>query len=256
MNIMPQTFIRKNILLVSLILISILSPAANPVKTLIITGQNNHNWPVSSAAFKDMMELSGLFTVDIAISPAQGEDMSSFILDFDPYKLVVLDYNGDPWPETTKDRFIRFVTGGGGVIVYHAANNAFPDWKEYNELCALGGWEGRDEQSGPYRYWKEGELMWDMQAGLGGSHGHQHSYVLTCRSQEHPVTKGLPEKWLHATDELYDRMRGPGNISDLLYTAWSDPETGGSGREEPLIFTVNYGNGRIFHTMLGHAGPT
>lgn len=68
--------------------------------------------------------------------------------------------------------------------------------------------------------------------------------------------KGLPNKWKHAQDELYDRMRGPGNIKDCLYTAYSDKETGGSGREEPLIFTVDYGNARIFHTMLGHAGET
>ena len=29
-----------------------------------------------------------------------------------------------------------------------------------------------------------------------------------------------------------------------------------SGREEPLLFTVDYGKARIFHTMLGHAGRT
>jgi type 1 glutamine amidotransferase len=51
-------------------------------------------------------------------------------------------------------------------------------------------------------------------------------------------------------------MRGPANIADVLYTAYSDTATGGSGREEPLIFTVNYGKARIFHTMLGHAGQT
>lgn len=51
-------------------------------------------------------------------------------------------------------------------------------------------------------------------------------------------------------------MRGPGNIKDLLYTAYSDPEKGGSGREEPLIFKVDYGKARIFHIMLGHAGET
>ena len=61
---------------------------------------------------------------------------------------------------------------------------------------------------------------------------------------------------MHATDELYDRMRGPGNLKALLYTAYSEPSTNGSGREEPLLFTVNYGKARIFHTMLGHAGNT
>ena len=51
-------------------------------------------------------------------------------------------------------------------------------------------------------------------------------------------------------------MRGPANIKDLLYSGYADKETGGSGREEPLVFTVDYGKARIFHIMLGHCGPT
>jgi type 1 glutamine amidotransferase len=79
---------------------------------------------------------------------------------------------------------------------------------------------------------------------------------LNARDYQHPINKGLPAKWLHAKDELYDRMRGPGDIDVILYTAYSDPLTGGSGREEPLVFTVKFGKGRIFHIMLGHAGQT
>ena len=77
-----------------------------------------------------------------------------------------------------------------------------------------------------------------------------------CRNDKHPITKGLPDNWMHARDEMYDRMRGPANIDDLLYSGYADPSTGGSGREEPLVFTVDYGKARIFHIMLGHAGPT
>ena len=163
---------------------------------------------------------------------------------------------GDAWPEETNRRFLEYVRGGGGVVVYHAADNAFVNWPEYNKICALGGWENRDEKAGPYVYWSDGKLIKDSSAGVGGSHGKQHEYVLNARNHEHPIMKGLPNKWKHAQDELYDRMRGPGNIKDCLYTAYSDKETGGSGREEPLIFTVDYGNARIFHTMLGHAGET
>jgi type 1 glutamine amidotransferase len=99
-------------------------------------------------------------------------------------------------------------------------------------------------------------MVKDDSPGSGGSHGKQHEFAMNCRDREHPITKGLPAQWLHARDELYDRMRGPGNIGALLYTAWSDTATRGSGREEPLIFTVNYGKARIFHTMLGHCGAS
>lgn len=230
--------------------------AKEPVKTLLITGQNNHNWQVSHVVIKQILENSGLFSVDFAVSPEKGKDMSGFVLDFSPYQLVVLDYNGDAWPEETNRRFLSFVENGGGIIVYHAADNAFSGWPEYNQIVALGGWEGRNEKSGPYVYWQDGRLVKDSSPGVGGSHGRQHTYVLNGRDMKHPITKGLPLKWLHGKDELYDRMRGPGDIANLLYTAYSDKETGGSGREEPLLFTVSYGKGRIFHTMLGHAGAT
>ena len=230
--------------------------ARKPIKTLLITGQNNHNWQVSHVVLKQILENSGRFDVDFAISPEQGKDMSGFVLDFSPYQLVVLDYNGDSWPEETNRRFLEYVQNGGGVVIYHAADNAFSKWPEFNKICALGGWEGRNENSGPYVYWKDGKLVKDSSAGPGGSHGRQHEYVLNGRDKVHPVVKGLPLKWRHAKDELYDRMRGPGNIRDILYTAYSDKEPNGSGREEPLVFTVDYGNARIFHTMLGHAGAT
>ena len=230
--------------------------ARKPIKTLLITGQNNHNWQVSHVVLKQILENSGRFDVDFVISPEQGKDMSGFVLDFSPYQLVVLDYNGDSWPEETNRRFLEYVQNGGGVVIYHAADNAFSKWPEFNRICALGGWEGRNENSGPYVYWKDGKLVKDSSAGPGGSHGRQHEYVLNGRDKVHPVVKGLPLEWRHAKDELYDRMRGPGNIRDILYTAYSDKETNGSGREEPLVFTVDYGNARIFHTMLGHAGAT
>ena len=230
--------------------------ARKPIKTLLITGQNNHNWQVSHVVLKQILENSGRVDVDFAVSPEQGKDIYGFVLDISPYQLVVLDYNGDSWPEETNRRFLEYVQNGGGVVIYHAADNAFSKWPEFNKICALGGWEGRNENSGPYVYWQDGKLVKDSSAGVGGSHGRQHEYVLNGRDKVHPIVKGLPLKWRHAKDELYDRMRGPGNIRDILYTAYSDKETNGSGREEPLIFTVDYGNARIFHTMLGHAGAT
>lgn len=262
--------------------------APEPIHAVIVTGQNNHNWPVSSEALRLTLTQSGRFDVDVAVSPAAGEPLDSFRVDFSRYEVVVLDYNGAAWPPEMQQAFLDYVDAGGGVVIYHAADNAFPDWPEYNRIIALGGWEGRDERSGPYQYWVEaaasigaaaedepagpaasegakapsaepvrGVLVRDPSPGRGGSHGTRHPYVLTRRrGADHPILKGLPSSWMHAEDELYDQMRGPGEIGDLLLTAWADPGQRGSGREEPLVFTVQYGNARIFHTMLGHAGPT
>lgn len=248
-----KTFTR---IIIAALLIIAATGARKPQKALIITGQNNHNWPVSHVAIERILSSSGLFKVETAISPAKGEDMSGFKVDFRRYDVVVVDYNGDEWCDEMKSAFERYAADGGGIVMYHAADNSFPQWKAYNEMNALGGWEGRNEKDGPYVYWKDGALVRDMTPGPGGSHGAQHEYVMECRDAAHPIVAGLPERWKHGRDELYDRMRGPGNIGDLLYTAYAPQELRGSGRNEPLIFTVDYGIARICHIMIGHAGPT
>jgi len=41
----------------------------------------------------------------------------------------------------TNTAFVDFVKNGGGVVIYHAADNSFPNWKEYNEMTGLGAGE-------------------------------------------------------------------------------------------------------------------
>ena len=223
-------------------------------KTLIITGQNNHNWEASSPILKQILDETGLFLTDIVKTPPGKADMNSFRPDFSKYKLVVLDYNGDSWPEETKAAFLNFVKNGGGVVIYHAADNSFPEWKEFNQIIGLGGWGNRTEKDGPYVYFKDGKRVVDPSPGKTGSHGKRVPFKITDQVVNHPITKGLPKQWMHAADELYSNLRGPAKNMEILATAYSDPATGGSGKEEPMLMTIKYGKGRIFHTTLGHAG--
>ncbi|MFA6482764.1 MAG: ThuA domain-containing protein [Bacteroidales bacterium] len=224
-----------------------------PNRALIVTGQNNHNWKGSTPVLKQILENSGLFSADIAQSPAAKEDMSKFKPEFSKYQLVVLDYTGDAWPEETNKAFETYVSGGGGVVVYHAADNAFADWKEYNKMIGLGGWSDRNQKDGPYIRWKNGAFIRDTTPGIAGSHGKQHAFRVTLRDTIHPITKGLPLNWLHSQDELYSQLRGPAENLTVLATAFADTAKGGTGEHEPVLMTINYGKGRIFHTTLGHA---
>ena len=256
---MQKLFKFSLVILLSLVSFFTTQPSmarSKKMKALILSGQNNHNWQVSHRALRLILDQSGLFQVDTILTPAKGGDMSKFNPNFEEYDVVVLDYNGDRWSKPTEEAFIEYARRGGGIVVYHAADNAFAQWEEFNKIIALGGWEGRNEKSGPYYYLINGIGVLDNGAGTGGSHGAQRQYPMHCRNRKHPITKDLPDNWLHARDEMYDRMRGPANIKDLLYSGYADPKTGGSGREEPLVFTVDYGKARIFHIMLGHCGES
>jgi len=224
-----------------------------PMKALIIDGQNNHDWKTTTPYLKKYLEETGLFTVDVATSPAKGENMSGFKPNFSAYKVIVSNYNGEPWSQETQDAFEKYMRSGGGFVSVHAANNAFPEWKEYNQMIGLGGWGDRNEKSGPYVRFVDGKIMRDLSPGVGGSHGAQHAFLVEIRDPSHPITAGLPVKWMHAKDELYDRLRGPAENLHVLATAYSDPATRGAGFHEPMLMTISYGKGRVFHTTLGHA---
>jgi uncharacterized protein len=227
--------------------------SAAPIKALIVDGQNNHDWKATTPVLKKILEDSRLFAVDVATAPSKKPDMASFRPRFADYKVIVSNYNGEAWPKETQDDFVKFVRDGGGFVSVHAADNSFPEWPEYNEMIGVGGWGGRNEKSGPYLRLREGRFAQDNSPGTGGSHGAQHAFLMETRAADHPIMKGLPAKWMHAKDELYDRLRGPARNVTVLASAFSDKKAGGTGLDEPLLFALDFGKGRVFHTALGHS---
>ncbi|MEZ6124948.1 MAG: ThuA domain-containing protein [Planctomycetaceae bacterium] len=226
--------------------------AGEPIKALIVDGQNNHGvWPTTTKMMKSYLEQTKLFTVDVATAAPKGTD-ANYHPEFSRYQVVISNFGhgAAPWPEETQKAFEKFVADGGGFVVVHAADNSFPEWPAYNEMIGLGGWGGRNEASGPYVYFNEnGDLVRDTSKGKGGNHGAQWEFPVVIRDTEHPITKGMPREWLHAKDELYDQLRGPAVNMQVLATA----ESAVTHRHEPMMFTIRYGKGRVFHTPMGHA---
>ncbi len=225
------------------------------MKALIIEGQNEHHWQRSrtSIALKQIIEKSGIFTANIMVSPARDEDINDFVVGFSPYNVVLLDYTGQDWPEKTRHNFVEYVKNGGGVVVCNKAASAFPGWPEYNEIAGLGGYAGQENREGVSITIQDGAPIYNSAPGKGKEAGQYHEFAVQSLNPSHPILKGLPERWLHAEDMLPAGLRGPAKNLEVLAYAHSYKGYGGSGNNEPVMMTIRYGEGRVFHTTLGHS---
>ncbi len=233
-----------------------LAPAATkPIQVMLMDGQSAaayHNWRATTPILKKELEDTGLFQVTVVSFPAWPGDFSNFHPEFSKYKVIVSNLDSPDWPPALQKQFEDYMKRGGGLVIVHAADNAFPNWTAYNLMTGLGGWRGRDEKAGPRWYYKDGKLVSDNTPGRAGMHGQRLPFQVTTRDPNHPVMKGLPPVWMHAPDELYGMLRGPGKNMTVLGTAHSLVTNKGTGNDEPMLMALRYGKGRIFHTTMGH----
>lgn len=264
--------------------------AQGKIRVVLIDGQNNHDWRATTPIMKQALEASGRFSVTVATSPqvpslpkpgkpkdendaaavakykealakyeaelpqfqqklkAAQVDLANWNIDFRQFDVVLSNYNGQPWPKAINDGLEENLKAGKiGFVVVHAANNAFGGWKEYNQMIGLG-WRGKSSGD-RLKLGDDGKLIRVAKGeDLDSGHRSGGSFPIVVRDAEHPITKGMPREWVHAQDELYDNLRGPAENFQLLATAYSK----GTMAHEPMIWTVTYGQGRVFHTPMGH----
>jgi len=246
-------------ILAAFVLASVAAGAQSPrgIPVMLLDGESGgryHDWQHVTPALKKMLDETGLFTVTVVTAPATTGELTGFDPHFANYRAVVMNYDApqERWPAALKSSFETYMTGGGGLVAVHAADNAFAGWSAFNEMVGVGGWRDRREDAGPFWFYRDGKLTSDSSPGSAGSHGRRTPFLVTVRDATHPIMRGLPPMWMHQGDELYARLRGPGKNMTVLATAFSDPANRGSGRDEPQLLALQYGKGRVFHTTMGH----
>jgi type 1 glutamine amidotransferase len=243
-------------------LLTCVSFDSNKIKVLIVDGVNNHDWKRTTIATKATLEQTGRFTVDICTSPSRNaskKEWNAWRPNFFDYQVVVSNFNDDCevdggceplWSPGIRADFEKFVREGGGLVTIHAADNAFATWPAYNEMIGGGGWGGRKAgMSGSLLRMINGKwATTSPDKGLSGEHGRMREFLVIHDQPSHPILKGLPTEWKHATDELYSALRGPYKNVEVLAHSYSRY----TKENEPQLMIITYGNGKIFHIALGH----
>jgi uncharacterized protein len=224
------------------------------IRVVLIDGQNNHNWRATTPVLKKALEESGKFTVDVSThlkpkdTAPEGWQSVPFPPDLNKYDVVLSNYNGANWPKDFNESLDTALKDGKiGLVIVHAANNSFVGWNEYRLMVGMG-WYGANTGDRLLLDDKGERVIVPKGKGDGPGHRYTGTFSVTIRDAKHPVTKDMPLEWLHNSDELYDNMRGPIENVHLLATAYSK----GTKVHEPMIWTVSYGKGRVFHTPMGH----
>jgi type 1 glutamine amidotransferase len=210
----------------------LLCQSQQKIKVLILTGENNHDWRATTPVLREILEHTGRFEVRVN-EELRGCGPETFA----PYDVLLLNYNSGKnqalgWDSRARQTLLDFVRNGKGLVSFHASNNSFEGWTEYDKL--IGG-------------------TWRETAG----HAPSHTFTVQMVDRDHPITRGLPISFSQ-TDELYHGLTLQPSIH-ILGTAFDDPKNCarpqhacGTGRDEPLIWTSKFGAGRVFQTALGH----
>lgn len=235
-----------------LILSACLATAAPAdIRVLIVEGFSNHSVEKTTQKIRDILATEPAFKVSVSTMPAfNTEAWRAWEPNFAAYDVIIQTCNNYAnreitWPDRVKTELESYLRGGGGMYVYHGANNAFPGWSEYDKMLGMG-W--READYGKALQIKDGRLV-EIPAGVGKKtrHGPRFDAVVH-RFGDHPIHASLPPRWKSADLEVYSYARGPlENLTVLSYAR--DPV---NDMDFPIEWVVEYGAGRTYSSTYGH----
>lgn len=193
------------------------------IKVLLLTGASDlphHRWQETTASIRGILAESGRFEVLVNEEP-RGLNAAAL----DGVQVVVVNYNGPRWPESAEQALAGFVRGGGGLAAFHLSSyGPWSEWKDWERMIGA--------------HWDKDKI------------GHQRRWAFDVEWTEKAGPLGSGAKFV-AVDELYHRLTLlPG--TEVVATAYSRADLGGTGNREPQIWTNRFGAGRVFFTTLGH----
>lgn len=214
------------------------APQPAKIQALIITGQNGHDWRGTTPVLRKILEDTGKFEVRVTEEFRGGGPET-----LAPYDVVILNYYEKKkpdlrWGERADAALLNYVKSGKGLVVYHFSMAAFDGWDEFEKMCGAN--------------WRPNN----------GHHSARHDFVVDIKDPNDPITAGMKPSFAHPNDELYANLKWqPEGTFHILASAWDDHSlykgkqsqpVSGPGLNQPMLWTVKHGSGRVFVTALGH----
>jgi len=148
-----------------------------------------------------------------AVSCAVTEDPAA-LAKLNSYDVVILYTQGGKLTGVQERSLCRFVRRGGGLLGIHCASDSFASNKEYRSLIG-----SRFSSHGPVT-----EFTVEVEGG-------------------NPV--GARFGSFRVTDEFYLLKQVAKGVTVHAVAPWQ-------GRKHPMVYTQDYGKGKVFYTALGH----
>ena len=232
------------------------------IRVLIVDGFSNHDWRQSTLLLRGILDEAGGFEVNVSTMPAMGSAAwKGWLPDFAAYDVVIQTCNDNggngelaglkylpEWPEAVKQEFVKYVRSGGGVYIFHSAENAFVGWKAYEQMVGLS-WRSADY--GTAIQVNHARKLVRIPPGVGRSTGHgPRGDVLVTRLGNDPIHKGMPRAWMSPGLEVYYYARGPAEHVNVL--AYAQDDEPAQGMLWPTEWTTTFGKGRVYISTYGH----
>ena len=204
------------------------------VRALYVTGGGWHDYEGQVSIVTKAME-EAVPNIDITVSKVEGHggehNRHPAFKDenwADGYDVVV--YNKCNAPHFSDDEWIERIVqphrdGLPAVLIHGAVHNFWPDEErtgQWGEFCGI----------------------------ISRNHERGAPVTVTFTERDHPILAGLPEEWSYEHGELY-RIHGMADGVQSLATGVSS-----DGEEHMIVWTHEFGQGRVFGTTIGHANET
>ena len=143
------------------------------------------------------------------------DDLNALVSpNLDPYDLIVFYYTVGEINDAQKNGLLNHISSGKGNVGIHSAADSFRACPEYRSMVG-------------------GHFI---------THPHYREYQVSITDSEHPITADLVE--FNVTDEQYilDYDHRVNVLASALH----------KGSMMPVVWTKNWGQGRVFYLALGH----